>query len=256
MDELTNQSFDNDDSFEIEEVNDSSDESEEVETPVEENEEPTDSFSLNIRYNGQDQSLTREQATTLAQKGMNYDKVYEKLQAAQNNPVLKIIENNAKRAGMSLEDYANRMAQFQDSLNIQQIANDFKAKNPDVSDDVANQYANEVYKNQIAEMSRKDAEKAQRDAEAEQNALVAEVQAFKTRFPDVDIEKLPNEVIDDINSGTPLLQAYLSYENTQLRNKLANAETNSKNKSSSVGKVSANVSAADDTDPFVAGLLD
>lgn len=256
--EMTNQSFD-DDSFEIEEINDSSDESEEVESETSENEDTTttpeaDDFALDIRYNGQNQTLNREQATTLAQKGMNYDKINERLQQALNNPVLKVLESNAKKAGMSVEDYANRMAQFQDTMNIQQIAKEFKSQHQDASDEVATAYANEVYKNRLADIAKQDAEAAKASEQAEQNKLIAEVQAFTQRFPDVDIEKLPADVIDDINAGTPLMEAYLSYENQQLRNRLSNHDTNEKNKNNSVGKVSDN-SGSDKTDPFLEGLL-
>ena len=254
--EMTNQSID-DDSFEIEEANESY-EPEEVTEESAESTEPTtetvDDFELDIRYNGQNQKLTREEATTLAQKGMNYDKIYNQLQSALNNPALKVIESNAKKAGLSVDDYVNRMAQFQDTMSINQIASNFKKENPDVSDAVANQYAREVFKNQQAEQARKDADKAKADADAENNRLYAEVQAFNQRFPDVDIEHLPNEVVDDINAGIPLMEAYLIYENQQLRNRVANNETNAKNRANAVGKVSANVSD-DGVDPFVQGLL-
>lgn len=255
MDEMTNQSPVEDDSFEIEEVNDTPDEEEVEETEVEETEPtPTEDF-LQIRYNGQDQSLTREQATTLAQKGMNYDKISQKLQDALNNPVLKIVESNAKKAGLSVEEYTNRLAQYQDSLSIQQIAKEFKTQNPDVSDAVATQYASEVYKNRQAQSAREEAERAQQASQAEQDALVAEVKAFQSRFPDVDIENLPNEVIDDINMGTPLMEAYLTYENQQLRNRLANSQTNARNRNNSVGKVSENTGKGTGNDPFIQGLL-
>lgn len=255
MDEMTNQSPVEDDSFEIEEVNDTPDEEEVEETEVEETEPtPTEDF-LQIRYNGQDQSLTREQATTLAQKGMNYDKISQKLQDALNNPVLKIVESNAKKAGLSVEEYTNRLAQYQDSLSIQQIAKEFKTQNPDVSDAVATQYASEVYKNRQAQSAREEAERAQQASQAEQDALVAEVKAFQSRFPDVDIENLPNEVIDDINMGTPLMEAYLTYENQQLRNRLANSQTNARNRNNSVGKVSENTGKNTGDDPFIQGLL-
>ena len=254
--EMTNQSID-DDSFEIEEANESYEEPEE-EVESAESTEPTttetDDFELDVRYNGQNQKLTREQATTLAQKGMNYDKIYNQLQSALNNPALKVIESNAKKAGLSVDDYVNRMAQFQDTMSINQIASNFKKENPDVSDAVANQYAREVYKNQQAEQARQDADKAKADAELENNRLLAEVKAFNERFPDVDIEHLPNEVVDDINQGVPLMEAYLIYENQQLRNRVVNNETNAKNKANSVGKVSANV-GDDGVDPFVQGLL-
>ena len=259
MDEMTNQSpVTEDDSFELEEVNESPDE-ETVEEPASEETEPaqeTDDNFLQIRYNGQDQFLTREQATTLAQKGMNYDKISQKLQEALDNPALKVIESNARKANMSVSDYVNRMAQFQDTLNIQQIANDFKAQNPDVSDAVAKQYANEVYKNQLAQMAKEQADREAQASQAEQDALVKEVKAFQSRFPDVDIQNLPNEVVDDINDGTPLMEAWLSYENRQLRNRLTNSNTNAKNKASAVGNVAENTSANTGTDPFLQGLLD
>lgn len=259
MDEMTNQSpVTEDDSFELEEVNESPDE-ETVEEPASEETEPTqetDDNFLQIRYNGQDQFLTREQATTLAQKGMNYDKISQKLQEALDNPTLKVIESNAKKANMSVSDYVNRMAQFQDTLNIQQIANDFKAQNPDVSDAVAKQYANEVYKNQLAQMAKEQADREAQASQAEQDALVKEVKAFQSRFPDVDIQNLPNEVVDDINDGTPLMEAWLSYENRQLRNRLTNSNTNAKNKAQAVGNVAENTSANTGTDPFLQGLLD
>lgn len=256
--DMTNQSFMDDNDFAIDEVNDSPDEEEEVETEDAETntESETDSFSLDIRYNGKNQTLTREEATTLAQKGMNYDKINQKLQEALNNPVLRVLESNAKKAGLSVEDYAERMAQFQDTLNIQQIAREFKTQNPDVSDAVANQYANEVYKNRLAESARQDADRARANAQAEENRLIAEVQTFQNRFPDVDIENLPAEVIDDINEGTPLLEAWLTYENAQLRNRLSNRQTNEKNRQSSVGKVSDNSGSGQNVDPFVQGLLD
>lgn len=259
MDEMTNQSpVTEDDSFELEEVNESPDE-ETVEEPASEETEPTqetDDNFLQIRYNGQDQFLTREQATTLAQKGMNYDKISQKLQEALDNPALKVIESNARKANMSVSDYVNRMAQFQDTLNIQQIANDFKAQNPDVSDAVAKQYANEVYKNQLAQMAKEQADREAQASQAEQDALVKEVKAFQSRFPDVDIQNLPNEVVDDINDGTPLMEAWLSYENRQLRNRLTNSNTNAKNKAQAVGNVAENTSANTGTDPFLQGLLD
>lgn len=259
MDEMTNQSpVTEDDSFELEEVNESPDE-ETVEEPASEETEPTqetDDNFLQIRYNGQDQFLTREQATTLAQKGMNYDKISQKLQEALDNPALKVIESNARKANMSVSDYVNRMAQFQDTLNIQQIANDFKAQNPDVSDAVAKQYANEVYKNQLAQMAKEQADREAQASQAEQDALVKEVKAFQSRFPDVDIQNLPNEVVDDINDGTPLMEAWLSYENRQLRNRLTNSNTNAKNKAQAVGNVAENTSASAGTDPFLQGLLD
>ena len=105
-----------------------------------------------------------------------------------------------------------------------------------------------IYDSEGCQLSLEDSEKV--------IALVKEVKAFQSRFPDVDIQNLPNEVVDDINDGTPLMEAWLSYENRQLRNRLTNSNTNAKNKAQAVGNVAENTSASAGTDPFLQGLLD
>lgn len=41
--------------------------------------EPENDFSLEIKYNGEAKTLSKEEAVSLAQKGMNYDHVYNEL---------------------------------------------------------------------------------------------------------------------------------------------------------------------------------
>lgn len=40
-----------------------------------------DEFALDIKYNGESMSLDREKAIEMAQKGMNYDHVFEELKS-------------------------------------------------------------------------------------------------------------------------------------------------------------------------------
>ena len=58
-------------------------------------------FSLDIKYNGELMSLDRQKATELAQKGMNYDHVYEELERLREDPELEKLERLSKAAGMS-----------------------------------------------------------------------------------------------------------------------------------------------------------
>ena len=64
---------------------------------------------LNIKFNGEEKSLTEEEARTLAQKGMNYDRFYEP------------IERLARMNNMSVGDYVNQLndTQFQYELSKQ-----------------------------------------------------------------------------------------------------------------------------------------
>lgn len=256
--EMTNQSSETSNDFAIEELNDTSESSEETaDTSSTESSETTDTTPedfLNIRYNGADKALTKEEAVTLAQKGMNYDKVYGKLQDLENSPIIKTFKEQADRAGLSLEDYANRLADFQKESSIQSIANDFMAKYPDSTDEIAKQYAEKAYESQVAKKEAEERHKAEQDEKAQNDKLVQEVQEFTERFPDVDVNSLPNSVIEDINNGMPLMQAYLLYENHELKTRASNKETEAKNNSSSVGSLKDNNGNAKH-DGFLTGLL-
>ena len=58
-------------------------------------------FSLDIKYNGELMSLDKQKATELAQKGMNYDHVYEELKRLREDPELEKLERLSRTAGMS-----------------------------------------------------------------------------------------------------------------------------------------------------------
>lgn len=255
--DMTNQSVEDmttDDDFSFDEMFSNTDETSENETT--DSNASEESF-LDIRYNGADEHLTREQAIELAQKGRNYDKIYQRMQELQNDPIRKMVAEQAERAGLTLEEYTNRLAQFQETSAINRIAREFKAKNPDVSDDVATQYAQSEYRNQ---QNAKQQETANQRAQAEQakaDMAKQQVQVFMREYPDVDLQNLPQEVIDDIdNNGETLLSAYRHYENIQLRKELQASRTNNLNRGKAVGNIAQNVGGKKgDVDPFLAGLL-
>ena len=139
--EMVNQSSSettNDDVFETMFADDSTDDSteentEETEETHEDENQDTQSEEatdfLNIRYNGEDKALTQDEAIMLAQKGMNYDKVKGKLDALENG-ALKSISAIAERAGMTIDEYAERLNDFQEQSEITQIANEYQKKHP------------------------------------------------------------------------------------------------------------------------------
>ena len=259
MEELTNQSADIEetglDLWEEEPTPEESEAEPETSEEAEETEETPDTFELGIRYNGQDMKLSRDEATTLAQKGMNYDKMYQRLQELQNDPIRQKFDRLASEAGMTTEEYANRMELFLEQSNIQRIAREFKDQNPDISDDVATKYAEKAYAAQKAQTERQRADTIRQQKQTEDNALLQEVQSFSERYPDVDIKTLPDEVIDDINSGTPLETAWLRHQNREFLKRITNNETNAKNKAKSTGSVSDNQGGSGGGDDFIKGLL-
>ena len=224
---------------------------EETNTKTDENTQEKDNF-LNIRYNGEDKSLNHDQAVMLAQKGMNYDKVKGRLDELENG-ALRSISQIAQRAGLTIDEYAQRLNDFQEQSEITQIANEYQQKHPDVDDDAAQEYANAVYQNKREAQNRKNAEE-QKQKEAQTDAYFRDqVQQLYNYNPDIDIEHLDVEVIDDINAGMSPMEAYLRWENKSLRTKATNNAVNAKNKKNA-NSLKANSSSASG-DPFLEGLL-
>jgi hypothetical protein len=216
-------------------------------------EEPDEDF-LDITYNGEAKKLSKKDAITFAQKGMNYDKQTQKLNALQNDPVMKAFKAQADSVGLSLNDYAQRLSQFQEQSQIKQIADNFIAENPDVSEEVAKKYAEAEFKNQKITQASQQLQQSKEQAKSENDHLISEVKSFSQRYPSVEIEKLPVEVIDEINSGASLETAYLRYQNTQLNTRLKNDSLNKANKQKNVGSITSDVSGTG-KDPFLEGLF-
>lgn len=64
---------------------------------------------LTVKYNGSRRQLSREEAVAYAQKGMNYDKIHDKLKAYEENGAMKraysLLEDLSARYGISPEEY-------------------------------------------------------------------------------------------------------------------------------------------------------
>lgn len=263
--EMTNQSIDStpesddfsfdDADFNTNEVSADQAESQETEVPLTQEQTTEEAPFLNIRYNGADEALTKEQAIELAQKGRNYDKIYERYQALQNDPVRQLIEQQAQNAGLEVNEYVNRLNQLQERSNLNRIAQQYKQSHPGVDDNAALEYAQLAYQQERASKQQAEQQKLQTAANERQQFAQAQVRQFMTEYPDVDITNLPVEVIDRINAGETLMSAYHAYENAELRKTLATLRRNEGNRVKSVGKVTATIANDVGDDPFVQGLF-
>lgn len=153
--------------------------------------EPENEFTLDIKYNGEQMSLDKQRATELAQKGMNYDHVYEELKRLRENPELEKLNKLAKAAGMSTGELLD-MLLGEDETNPQ-MQNEQEAKQ----------------------------EKKQ---ENEQQGLEELIEFFK-KHPQLAKEGgMPEEVRQAALNGGDIEGAYLKYENRVLKEKLAEME--------------------------------
>lgn len=156
---------------------------------------------LTIRYNHENKGLTEQQAAQLAQKGMRFEGVLNRLDyiaAQQNTTVEKLVDGVMQ----SMED-AKR-------AELQQ------------------RYGDETTVNELMELyhhtQREKYEKAEAERQAQESKsetgvnerIAEEFRRMKKDFPSLtELEALPKQVLDAAQNGMPLEYAYLVYEHNE-----------------------------------------
>jgi uncharacterized protein YoaH (UPF0181 family) len=220
-------------------------------TPLESQEtEPTEQTPfLKVKYNKEEMELDEERARELAQKGLNYDKTIERLQALESDPRLSFIEELAGQHGMTPDEYISAVQQQQEQARIDEL----------VSQGISEELAIEMQENKKFR-EQYEAEKKAKAEEEKKNADFAEFFDYfrqangREYVPKQD--EIPDNVWESVNQGVPLKFAYMAHENTQLRSQLSALKQNKANASKApVGSVTVhggNEIASDD--PFLAGF--
>ena len=259
--EYTNQFedlIDNEQMFDDVEINE---ETHEEPTEPQETTETVEPF-LSVRYDKNDVPLTREEAITLAQKGMNYGRLEEKLNHANQNyqDLHSKLENYASTMGLDYDTYLSRL----DQLNVAYVAKgeleNIKKEYPDIQDEkLLNDLANARALTKINQLGQMRKEEVKRTKDLEQEKIGRMIDNFSERYPDVDVTKLDPRVYELMDTkGYTLLEAYgtWAYERSLEDSKAKEAqrladEKNAKNKGKTYGDLTT--SEIDD-DPFLMGL--
>lgn len=206
-----------------------------------------------ITYNGQQMQLPVSQLTKLAQQGMNYEPVYERMTAAealvaQQAPMVEMLEQLAAVSGIPLDQYlANGPATMEASFLRQQA---------DLG--VPEAAARQMWQDRLrlAQLERggrlRAAQEARQRSESEAAAAQrAEFEAFIREYPDV--QKLPEEVIAiKQQTGESITSAYRKYELGQLRAQLAAQKAEQTNRRRAPASA-AGVGRKETTDAFSDG---
>lgn len=222
------------------------------EVPVEEPAEEIPQSFLNIKFNGEEKSLTEDEARVLAQKGMNYDRFYEP------------IERLARMNNMSVGDYVNQLndTQFQYELSkeIDNLKEDPKYEN--VNDEVLEELAKNRVEAQIGERDKYYADQQKEQADAQAEAVRRDVDKFLEEYPefkDKGPDALDPKVYEYTQKGYTLLEAYNKFQRESVKQSQIEAQAkasklNEENKKKSLGST-VNAGSAE-SDPFLKGLLE
>jgi hypothetical protein len=195
---------------------------------VEESNEPF----LEIRYNHESKGLTRDEAVTLAQKGMHYEGTY------------KTLERVAALKGQSVKDFLSGIETAQDETYRQGLVEKFGD-----DEDTVNKMMELYQINKQKTLDEAATKRQEEETRAEQSVnerLAAEFTEMKNGdFPELtDFASLPSEVKRAAMEGMSLSHAYLKFmhqENKKIAAQKASEEAAAKKSTGSMGDNAAEV---------------
>ncbi len=220
-------------------------------------EEPAEQ-TFDLKFLGETKTVNRDEVITLAQKGLNYDKVLAERDTTKSEleqlggisllrDCKEFLEELAAESRMTVSD-------LMDYTRAETLA---KKEGLDSSVALQRIKLDKDRKAFEAEKARKEAErKAKNEAEEKQNR---DILSFVQAYPEVQPQDIPKEVWDSVHrDGISLTAAYSAFENKKLReevkawkSKAETAEQNYKNQQRSTGSQStAGVGTATKKDPI------
>lgn len=212
-----------------------------------------DEFILDTVYNGENRKLNREEAIMYAQKGMNYDKIQQKLQEAQNSPEIQLIRKLAEQNGVSKDGYMDFLKNLETSMEQQ-------ALNNRVNQLMNERYLDEQSAREVArieaenkrltaqqkaqederERFRRDYEQKQLENQRKQEQFNKEIADIVKLYPDFPtkyptIESMPQALQEAVRNGSGVMATYQSMVIAEMQNKLSAYEQNETNKHKAPG---------------------
>lgn len=204
-----------------------------AETEIEPEKAKAETDQFELKHLDETRTVSREEVITLAQKGMDYDRIrtkYDELKAgeAQRNAHEAFLKELADSAGQSVEEMI-------DTARARMLANKATAEGKTLSEeDALEQIKQEKAKQASAEKPESAEEKStekDRETERQQSFL-----RFSREFPEVKAEEIPTEVWKDFAEGKgDLADLFARQENKRLKAELAAMKQNEENRKKSTG---------------------
>ena len=207
-----------------------------------------------LRHMDETKNVGEAEMVTLAQKGMDYDRIRAKYD--ESKPAMEILSIFAKQKGVSVADYVSFLrteAKKADGLSEAEAR-----RSIELEDREAAVTAREA--EQAAE--RQAAEQANAGANAAAQRRKADIDEFAREYPDVarNPDAIPKEVWDAVAAGSSLTVAYAKYTAKQAREEAERtrsaaqaAQQNVKNAARSTGSMQSAGQNAGGRDPFLEG---
>jgi len=204
----------------------------------EEQKEPDQTFEL--KHLDETRTVNREEVIALAQKGMDYDRIRGKLdelrgveaQASENELYAEFVKELADGAGISVEELI-------DGTRARVLTDRATKEGRSLSHEEALQQAKQTREARAQENQQG---KEAREARVKQEHFREETMRFRSLFPEVKAENIPDQVWKEYDQTGNLVDAWnhsenqrLAEENKSLKRELEGLKQEHKNEARSTG---------------------
>ena len=215
-----------------------------------------DELSKKIKYNKESVNVESiDDVVSNYQKGLNYDKLQEKLNNLENSKAMSYINNKAAELGMSVDEYMDQVENYEKEQEK-------KREQEKLEEMISNGVPEDIAKEVVA------TSQLRKELQAEKNKLAKEQKAreekeskdkeyadFIKKFPDVKTEDIPKDVfLNAENNGLTIIEAYKEYLIEEQKKQIEILKKQNENKSSSIGSTTEFGGKENEaTDPFLEG---
>lgn len=210
--------------------------------------------SFILKHLGEERSVGRDEVVTLAQKGLDYDRIREKWDGVKDDLPMYQMEHAFLQE--LAEARGGDIAGLIDETRTRTILAKAEAEGKELSPAAAAAQAVKMR----AEFTPAGNAPAQDTEEARQERVRQDIARFKEGYPDIRMEDIPQEVWQEVDkNGGDLLGCYRRFENQKLKDELKGlkkeleeAKQQKKNKERSTGSTKS-IGAAAKKDAFDEG---
>lgn len=217
--------------------------------PAGQQEEPK---TWTLRHLDSERTVGEAEMVTLAQKGLDYDRIRGKYDEAK--PVIEMFGEFARAAGMSIPDYVRSVRT--EAKRAGGMSEEEARRAVDLEEREASIHAQEAQQ-----------QEQQAARRAEQERINRDLVEFQRAFPDAydnakkDPKSIPDSVWAEVKNGLSLTAAYSRYAVEQARASVKTAQETvktvqqaHKNAQRSTGSMKSAGNDSRNTDPFLAGF--
>ncbi len=245
-----------------EETNDETEESTDEGTPTSndtpiENDSNSDEPFMTIKYNSEEKGLSKEEAITMAQKGMNYDKIntnYNNMKTEFDamKPIYDQFSKLAEESGMDVGSYIESLQNMQKNYAISKEVEALKVQYPTTDTALLEEIARKRVEDNARANAQLEQQNANNEQEARKNEIKRQLEVFERRYPKVNPQELDQKVYDLMDEGLTLLEAYQEVEAQKQQEKDKVNQQNQSNAKKGLGNIG---NAEDiDVDDFLSGF--